>query len=254
VLIPRRAAPIAAIHPPEVMQLRRPPRTADEFNRDRQADNPNEPRINRRIRVPRVLVIDEAGEKLGEFLTEDAIRLAEDRGLDLVEVAPMARPPVCKITDYGKLKYEKKKREQESRRHQVQVVLKEIKLRPKTEEHDLGVKMRAARSFLEEGNKVKFTVRFRGRELAHRDIGAQQCMHLADALKDVGNVETPPRMDGRQMFMVLAPSRRPAAVKPKRREDEQRAIDEARAVVEAEAAQEEEEDDLTDDTGEATPS
>jgi translation initiation factor IF-3 len=231
--------------------LRRPPRTPnDRTGRTQQApENANEPRVNRRIRVPRVLVIDEVGNKLGEFMTEDAIRLAEERGLDLVEVAPTARPPVCRITDFGKLKYEKKKREQESRRNQVQVVLKEIKLRPKTEEHDLGVKTRAARSFLEDGNKVKFTVRFRGRELAHRDIGAQQCQALADQLKDVGAIETPPRMDGRQMFMVLSPLKRPTVkARPARHEDEQRVIDAAVAAVEAEAN---EPDDDTDDTGEA---
>jgi translation initiation factor IF-3 len=174
----------------------------------------NEPRVNRRIKVPRVLVIDEAGDKLGEFMTEDAVRIAEERGLDLVEVAPMARPPVCRITDFGKLKYDKKKKEQEARRNQVQVQLKEIKLRPKTEEHDLAVKTRAARSFLEEGNKVKVTVRFRGRELAHRDIGATQCMVHPAAQGASGAVETPPRMDGRQMFMVLSPLRRPT-IKPR---------------------------------------
>jgi translation initiation factor IF-3 len=217
-----------------------------------QPDTTNEPRINRRIRVPRVLVIDEAGNKLGEFMTEDAVRLAEERGLDLVEVAPTARPPVCRVTDFGKMKYEKKKREQEARRNQVQVVLKEIKLRPKTEEHDLGVKTRAARSFLEEGNKVKFTVRFRGRELAHREIGNEQCMVLAEALKDCGAIETPPRMDGRQMFMVMAPTKKPL-VKPRVREaSEQREIDAARAQVEAEA---EEPDDMTDEeTGEEAAS
>jgi len=209
-----------------------------------QPDTTNEPRINRRIRVPRVLVIDEAGGKLGEFMTEDAVRMAEERGLDLVEVAPTARPPVCRIIDFGKMKYDKKKREQEARRNQVQVVLKEIKLRPKTEEHDLAVKTRAARSFLEEGNKVKFTVRFRGRELAHREIGSEQCMALAEQLKEVGAIETPPRMDGRQMFMVVAPTKRPVPKKP-RLESEQREIEAARAYVEAEAAQD---DDLTDDT------
>lgn len=236
--------------------MRRPPRPATADGRTRPEDA-NEPRVNRRIRVPRVLVIDEEGNKLGEFMTEDAVRLAEERGLDLVEVAPNARPPVCKITDWGKMKYDKKKREQEARRNQVQVVLKEIKLRPKTDDHDLNVKTRAARGFLEDGNKVKITVRFRGRELAHRDIGAQQCMVLADALKEVGGIEMPPRMDGRQMFMVLAPTKRPSnRPRPQRTAEEQREMDEARAVVEAEAAADldnDDADDLTEDTGEATP-
>lgn len=165
----------------------------------------NELRVNYRIRVPRVLVIDEEGKKLGEFLTEDAVRLAEERGLDLIEVAPNGRPPVCRIQDYGKLKYEKKKKDAVARKHQVQVQIKEVKLRPKTDEHDIGVKVRHARRFLEEGNKVKVTIRFRGRELAHRDIGAQQCMRMAKECEDLSTIEAHPRMDGRQMFMILAP-------------------------------------------------
>lgn len=165
----------------------------------------NELRVNYRIRVPRVLVIDEEGKKLGEFLTEDAIRLAEERGLDLIEVAPNGRPPVCRIQDYGKLKYEKKKKDAVARKHQVQVQIKEVKLRPKTDEHDIGVKVRHARRFLEEGNKVKVTIRFRGRELAHRDIGAQQCMRMAKECEDLSTIEAHPRMDGRQMFMILVP-------------------------------------------------
>lgn len=162
-------------------------------------------RVNKRIRVPRVLVIDEEGAKLGEFLTQDAVQLAEDRGLDLIEVSPNSRPPVCRIGDYGELKYQRKKKAAAARKNQIQVQLKEVKVRPKTDDHDMGVKVRHARRFLEDGNKVKVTVRFRGRELAHRNIGAQQCMRIAEACLDLGNVESPPRMDGRQMFMVLAP-------------------------------------------------
>jgi translation initiation factor IF-3 len=155
-----------------------------------------------------VLVIDEAGEKLGEFLTEDAMALARERGLDLVEVAPMARPPVCKITDFGKLKYEKKKRDAEARKKQVIVEVKEIKLRPKTDDHDMDVKERAIRRFLEEGDKVKITVRFRGREIAHRDIGEDQCKVMADRLGEAAVIEQAPRMDGRQMIMLLAPGKK----------------------------------------------
>jgi translation initiation factor IF-3 len=165
----------------------------------------NEPRVNYRIRVPRVLVIDEEGRKLGEFMTEDAVRLAEERGLDLIEVAPDGRPPVCRIQDYGKLKYERKKKDAQARKNQVQVQLKEVKLRPKTDDHDIAVKVRHARRFLEEGNKVKVTIRFRGRELAHRDIGSLQCMRMAKECEDLSTIETHPRMDGRQMFMILAP-------------------------------------------------
>jgi translation initiation factor IF-3 len=169
----------------------------------------NELRVNWRIRVPRVLVIDEEGNKLGEFMTEDAIRLAEVRGADLIEVAPTARPPVCKIGDFGKLKYENKKREATARKNQFHQQLKEVKLRPKTDDHDLGVKIRAICRFLEGGNKVKITVRFRGRELAHREIGAEQCVAIAKECGDLCIVESPPRMDGRQMFMILAPTRKP---------------------------------------------
>ncbi len=183
--------------------MRSPPRR--ELN---QPPERNEPRVNERIRVPRVLVVDDEGNKLGEFLTEDALALARERGLDLVEVAPMARPPVCRITDFGKLKYEKKKREAEARKKQTVVEIKEIKLRPKTDDHDMDVKERAIRGFLDEGDKVKITVRFRGREMAHKDIGEDQCRVMADRLTDVAMVEQAPRMDGRQMVMMLAPKRK----------------------------------------------
>lgn len=183
--------------------MRSPPRRDQNLVPER-----NEPRVNERIRVPRVLVVDEEGQKLGEFLTEDALALARERGLDLVEVAPMARPPVCRITDFGKLKYEKKKRDAQTRKNQVIVEIKEIKLRPKTDDHDFDVKERAVRRFLEEGDKVKVTVRFRGREIAHRDIGEDQCRKLAEKLADAAVVEQPPRMDGRQMVMLLAPGKK----------------------------------------------
>jgi translation initiation factor IF-3 len=171
-----------------------------------------------------VLVIDEEGKKLGEFLTEDAVRLAEERGLDLIEVAPDGRPPVCKIADYGKVKYERKKKDAQARKNQVQVQIKEVKLRPKTDEHDIAVKVRHARRFLEEGNKVKVTIRFRGRELAHRDIGSQQCLRMAKECEDLGAIEAHPRMDGRQMFMILAPLKvggiRPRGPRPPEEDDE----------------------------------
>lgn len=183
-------------------------------------------RVNDRIRVPRVLLIDETGEKLGEFLTQDAMQLARDRGLDLIEVAANARPPVCRIGDYGRLKYDKKKRETAARKRQHQVQLKEVKVRPKTDEHDMGVKTRHAYKFLSEGHKVKVTVRFRGREHAHHDIGAEQCLRVAESVKDVGAIEMHPRMDGRQMTMILAPLRRPT-IKPTRDElDDDRSVDE----------------------------
>ncbi len=167
----------------------------------------NAPRVNNGIRAPRVLVIDEVGNKLGEFLTEDAINLAKDRNLDLIEVAPNSRPPVCKVGDFGKLKYEKKKKEAASRKTQTTITIKEIKLRPKTDQHDFEVKLKHTRRFLEKGDKVKITVRFRGREMAHKDIGEQQCMRLAEACEDLATVEARPRMDGRQMFLILAPKK-----------------------------------------------
>jgi translation initiation factor IF-3 len=166
------------------------------------------PRVNDRLRVTRVLVIDDEGRKLGEFMTEDAIRLARERGMDLIEVAPNARPPVCKIGDFGRIKYEQQKKEREAKKKQTVIVVKEIKLRPKTDEHDFDVKTRHARRFLEEGNKVKVTVRFRGREMAHRDIGHDRCREVAEAVEDVGAVETRPSMEGRQMFMILAPKKK----------------------------------------------
>lgn len=178
------------------------------MRRDQTPPERNEPRVNERIRVPRVFVIDENGEKLDEMDTIDAIALARERAMDLVEVAPLARPPVCKIADFGKLKYEKKKREAEARKHQVVVEIKEIKLRPKTDDHDFDVKLRAVERFLAEGDKVKITVRFRGREIAHRDIGEDQCRKLADRLGAAVIVEQSPRMDGKQMVMLLAPSRK----------------------------------------------
>lgn len=194
---------------------RRPDATA------RSTTDANEPRVGDRIRVPRVLVIDEEGGKLGEFMIEDALRIAEERGLDLVEVSPNARPPVCRITDYGKLKYEKKKKEAVARKNQVLVLLKELKLRPKTDEHDIEVKVAHAREFLEEGNKVKITVRFRGREMAHREIGEEQCFAVSDRCKDLCVVEMPPRMEGKAMFMILAPTRKkmPKPVKARVHDD-----------------------------------
>lgn len=180
--------------------MRRPPGKRTHFEPER-----NEPRVNDRIRAPRVLVIDEEGNKLGEFLTEDALDLARDRSLDLIEVAPNARPPVCRLGDFGKLKYERQKRDAAARKKQAAVTVKEVKLRPKTEAHDFDVKASHARRFLEKGDKVKVTVRFHGREMAHQEYGEIQCRKLAEQVRDLAFVESEPRMDGRQMFMVLAP-------------------------------------------------
>ncbi|NOY24581.1 MAG: translation initiation factor IF-3 [Oligoflexia bacterium] len=166
------------------------------------------PRVNDRIRAPRVLVIDETGTKLGEFMTEDAIALAHERGVDLIEVAPNGRPPVCRIGDFGRIKYEKQKKDAAARKRQTVVSTKEVKLRPKTDEHDYQVKLRHARRFLEAGDKVKVTVRFRGREMAHRNIGEQRCRELAGDCEDLAIIETLPNMEGRQMFMIIAPKKK----------------------------------------------
>jgi translation initiation factor IF-3 len=131
--------------------------------------------------------------------------MAQHKKLDLIEVAPQARPPVCRIGDYGKMKYERKKRQKEAKANQHQAQVKELKVRPKTDDHDMRVRIRRARKFLKQGNKVKITVRFRGREHAHHDIGADQCMRLARSVEKFGKIETRPRMDGRQMHMLLAP-------------------------------------------------
>ncbi|RME23062.1 MAG: translation initiation factor IF-3 [Deltaproteobacteria bacterium] len=181
--------------------MRRPPRRG----RRLREPEPTGPRVNDRIRSPRVLIIDQEGNKLGEFMTEDAIRLARERGLDLIEVAPNARPPVCRLGDYGKIKYEKSKKESAARKKQSQQTVKEVKLRPKTDVHDYEVKLKHARRFLQAGDKVKVTVRFRGREMAHRNIGEERCMQIAKDCEDIAQIETRPNMEGRQMFMILAP-------------------------------------------------
>lgn len=165
----------------------------------------NEPRSNQQIRVPRVLLIDEEGTKLGEFLTRDALSRAQDAGMDLVEVSPNASPPVCKIMDFGKYKFHLAKREKEKRQNQKMTTIKEVRLRPKTDEHDIMVVVKKARKFLSAGHKVKVVIRFRGREHAHRDLGAAQCDRLLEEIKDIGAAEGPPKMEGRIMQMLVAP-------------------------------------------------
>lgn len=154
-------------------------------------------------------LIDENGAQVGIISLRDALIMAEDRGLDLVEVAPTAVPPVCRIMDYGKFRYEQTKKEREARKHQKQTELKEVRLKPKTDEHDLDVKARQARRFLLAGDKVKFTVRFRGREMAHPDIGREMLEQMAEDLRDVAIVEQRPLMEGRALSLLLAPSTKP---------------------------------------------
>ena len=160
--------------------------------------------MNERITAERIRLIDENGEMLGVFPTRTAIEKAEDVGLDLVEVSPNADPPVCKILDYGKYKYEQQKKANEARKKQKVIDVKEVKIRPGIEEHDFQVKMRNARRFLEDGNKVKVTMRFRGREMAHQDIGMDVLKRMQEELADVSKVDLQPKLEGRQMIMVLS--------------------------------------------------
>ncbi|HWP08559.1 MAG TPA: translation initiation factor IF-3 [Polyangiaceae bacterium] len=162
-------------------------------------------RINHRIRVPEVRVVAEDGSNLGVLTTEAALRRAQEVGLDLVEVNPKATPPVCKILDFGKYKYEEKKRAREAKRKQTIVEVKEIKLRPKTDDHDLDTKVRAARKFLEAGNKVKIVCRFRGREITHPERARMQLDFLVSKLEDLANVEQRPIMEARTMAVLVAP-------------------------------------------------
>ena len=163
------------------------------------------PRVNDAIRAPKVRCIDPEGTQLGVLETSEAIRQAEDFGLDLVEVQPNVDPPVCKILDYGKFKYEAQKRANEARKKQKIIDVKEIKLRPNIDEHDYQVKMRSVQKFLDGGDKVKVTLRFRGREMAHQDLGAVVLTRVQNETDGYAKVEAMPKMEGRQMIMVLAP-------------------------------------------------
>ncbi len=163
------------------------------------------PRVNREIRAPEVRVIDEDGTMLGIFPPFEALRMAEAKSLDLIEVAPTAKPPTCKIADFGKYKYELKKKEHEARKNQTVITIKEIQLRPRTEAHDLDVKMRHARGFLLEGDKVKVNLRFYGREMAHQELGFALLQKVIAALSDLAIIEANPKMEGKQLFVLLAP-------------------------------------------------
>lgn len=145
------------------------------------------------------------GEQLGIFPIREALALAQERNLDLVEVAPTAQPPVCRLMDYGKFRYEQSKREREARKRQKVVTVKELRMTPKIDEHDLAVKTRNAEKFLRDGDKVKVTVRFRGREIVHQNLARGRMQEMAEQLSEVGTIERPPRLEGRSMIMILAP-------------------------------------------------
>jgi translation initiation factor IF-3 len=163
------------------------------------------PKINDAIRARDVRLIDETGQNVGVVSRFDAQERANKVGLDLVEVSPDADPPVCKILDYGKFKYQEQKKAAEARKNQKIVEIKEIKMRPSIDEHDYDVKMRAIRRFFEEGDKVKVTLRFRGREMAHQNLGYELLQRVKTDLVEASKVESEPRLEGRQMVMVLAP-------------------------------------------------
>lgn len=163
------------------------------------------PRINEDIEAEQVRVVDADGEMVGVIATADGIEMAYDVGLDLVEVSPNADPPVCKILDYGKYKYETQKKANEARKKQKVIEIKEIKMRPGIDEHDYQVKMRSVRRFLGDGDKVKMTVRFRGREMAHQEFGMKVLDRVREELTEDAKVELYPRMEGRMMTMVIAP-------------------------------------------------
>jgi translation initiation factor IF-3 len=167
-----------------------------------------EPRINERIRVPEVRLVGPAGEQVGIVSINDALRLAQEADLDLVEVAPTARPPVCKLMDYGKFKYESALKARESRKNQAQTVIKEIKLRPKIDPHDYGTKKGHVERFLRQGDKVKVTIMFRGREQSRPELGYRLLQQLAGDVEELGFVEAQPKQDGRNMIMVIGPHRR----------------------------------------------
>ncbi len=193
---------------------------------------------------------------LGIMQTREAFLYARDRELDLVEVNPKAHPPVCKVMDFGKYKYEEKKKQADARKRQTIVELKEIKIRPKTDDHDMEFKLKHIRRFLEEGDKVKITCRFRGREITHPETAQRQLDIMAERIQDIGTVETTARMEGRTMTLVLAPKVSKAQMMAKKRQEDQRARREqvlAAGGTEAEAAAAAEDEDWEDEGGEGRP-
>jgi translation initiation factor IF-3 len=175
----------------------------------------SEPRINDRIRVPEVRLVGPNGEQVGIVRIDDALRLAQEADLDLVEVAPQARPPVVKVMDYGKFKYESAQKAREARRNQQQTVIKEQKLRPKIDNHDYETKKGHVSRFLAHGDKVKVTIMVRGREQSRPELGFRLLQRLADDVAELGFVEASPKQDGRNMIMVLAPHKNPTKPRPK---------------------------------------
>lgn len=163
------------------------------------------PRVNEKISSPKIRLIDENGEMIGVLSQKDALERAYKAGLDLVEVSPNADPPVCKILDYGKYKFEEQKKRAEIRKKQKVIEVKEVQLRPGIDKHDFEIKMRSARKFIEEGDKLKITLRFRGRELSHQQLGVDVLNNVKAALEDVAKVEHHPKLEGKRMVMIMGP-------------------------------------------------
>ena len=178
-----------------------------EFKRNyfQKRTKPRGPRANNRINSPEVQVIGSTGQNLGIINTNEAISMAKEEGLDLIEIAPNAKPPVCKIIDMGKYKYDAQKKANKAKKKQKKIELKEIKLRPVTETHDYNFKLKNAQKFLSKGDKVKFTIRFKGRELQHSNLGYNLMNKIQEDIKLVGKVEMNPKFDGKQMIMVIQP-------------------------------------------------
>jgi translation initiation factor IF-3 len=164
-----------------------------------------EQRLNEDITYEQIRLVSDSGEQLGILSPDEARKIAEERGMDLVEIAPNAEPPVCRLMDYGKYLYASAKKKQESKKKQKQITVKEIKFRPGTDIGDYDIKVRNLTKFLDAGNKVKVTLRFRGREMAHQELGMEMLKRVEEDLKEIGVVEQMPKMEGRQMVMVLAP-------------------------------------------------
>ncbi|MFD2080742.1 translation initiation factor IF-3 [Actinopolymorpha cephalotaxi] len=192
--------------------------------------------MNERIRVPEVRLVGPNGEQVGIVRIEDALRLAQEADLDLVEVAPTARPPVCKLMDFGKFKYETAQKARESRRNQAQTVIKEMKLRPKIDPHDYDTKKGHVVRFLRQGDKVKITIMFRGREQSRPELGFRLLQRLADDIADLGFVESSPRQDGRNMIMVVTPHKRKSEARADVEADKAKRAAEREADREAERA------------------
>jgi translation initiation factor IF-3 len=206
---------------------------------DHEENHISEPRINDRIRVPEVRLVGPNGEQVGIVRVEDALRLAAEADLDLVEVAPNARPPVCKLMDFGKFKYESAMKAREARRNQTNTVIKEIKLRPKIDPHDYGTKKGHVERFLKAGDKVKVTIMFRGREQSRPELGFRLLQRLAEDIGELGFVESTPKQDGRNMIMVIGPTRKKAEAKAeeRRRREQAPARGAESPAVEAAAAE-----------------